>query len=77
MDQDLAGKKWELCVHSHLLSLLAFAQHMTSTFPQDSCFHLIVDHKGLLCGMDIQTARSHFALGDDEQTVKLNSRIIN
>lgn len=32
-----------------------------------------MDHKGLFCGVDVQTARSHFALSDDEQKVKYTS----
>lgn len=48
---------------------------MTSALSQYGCFHFIVDHKGLLCWVDIQTARSHFALGDDEQTVNNNFNI--
>lgn len=72
------GKEWELCikkprVHSHFLPLLAFTQHVTSALAQYRRFHLIVDHEGLLCGVDIQTARSHFALGVGEQNSSLNN----
>lgn len=56
----------------HLLSLLAFAQHLPSTFSQYRGFHLIGDHQGLLCRVDIQTARSHFAVNVMKTTLQTN-----
>lgn len=46
----------------HLLSLLALAQHVSSTLSQHWGLHLIGDHQGLLRRVDIQAARGHFAV---------------
>lgn len=55
--------------HSHFLSLLSLAQHVSSTLAQYGRLHLVVDHEGLLRGVDIQAARSHFAVGRHSKSV--------
>lgn len=45
---------------------------MPSTFSQYRGFHLIGDHQGLLCRVDIQTARSHFAVNIMKTVLQTN-----
>lgn len=50
----------------HFLTLFAFSNHWVPQLPQDSCFHLILNNKGFLGGVDIQSTAPHSPVGHTE-----------
>lgn len=47
----------------HFLTLFAFTNHRIPQLPQDSCLHLILNDKGFLSGVDIQSTAPHSPVG--------------